>query len=153
MKHIYLRVLISFLFVTAAVVILPNCTPKTALPRKTLAVNTPVLYTVETVTAVQAYTLVQANKNNLDFVILDVRTQDEFANGHIPGSINIDFLSGNFEKEINVLDRNKIYLVYCRTGDRSKRAAEFMVKLYFRKVYNLSGGVNDWAKQGYPLIN
>jgi phage shock protein E len=85
-------------------------------------------------------------------VILDVRTPGEFAEGYIEGAQNIDFQSGNFENEIAALDKNVTYAVYCRSGNRSGQAAKIMHDAGFHEVYNLDGGVIDWANEGMLLV-
>jgi rhodanese-related sulfurtransferase len=85
-------------------------------------------------------------------VILDVRTPGEFAEGYIEGAQNIDFQSGNFENEIAALDKNVTYAVYCRSGNRSGQAAKIMHDAGFHDVYNLDGGVIDWASEGMLLV-
>lgn len=86
-------------------------------------------------------------------VTLDVRTPGEYMSGFIQGAKNIDFQSGNFENEIASLDKNAIYAVYCRSGNRSGQAVKVMHDAGFHNVYNLNGGVIDWAKAGLPLVN
>jgi phage shock protein E len=86
-------------------------------------------------------------------VTLDVRTPGEFAEGHIEGAQLIDFQSGNFENEISALDKNATYAVYCRSGNRSGQAVKVMHDAGFHNVYNLNGGVIDWANAGLPLVN
>jgi rhodanese-related sulfurtransferase len=86
-------------------------------------------------------------------VTLDVRTPGEFAEGHIEGAQLIDFQSGNFENEISSLDKNATYAVYCRSGNRSGQAVKVMHDAGFHNVYNLNGGVIDWANSGLPLVN
>jgi rhodanese-related sulfurtransferase len=86
-------------------------------------------------------------------VILDVRTPGEFAEGYIEGAQLINFQSGNFENEIASLDKDVTYAVYCRSGNRSGQAVKIMHDAGFHNVYNLEGGVIDWANQGMPLIN
>lgn len=86
-------------------------------------------------------------------VILDVRTPGEFAEGYIEGAQLIDFQSGNFENEIASLDKDVTYAVYCRSGNRSGQAVRLMHDAGFHTVYNLEGGVIDWANQGMPLVN
>ena len=85
-------------------------------------------------------------------VTLDVRTPNEFAEGYIEGARLIDFQSGNFENEIALLDKNAIYAVYCRSGNRSGQAVKVMHDAGFHNVYNLDGGVIDWANAGLPLV-
>ena len=86
-------------------------------------------------------------------VILDVRTPGEFAEGFIEGAQMIDFQSGNFETEIGTLDKDVTYAVYCRSGNRSGQAVKVMQDAGFLNLFNLEGGVIDWANQGMPLVN
>jgi rhodanese-related sulfurtransferase len=80
-------------------------------------------------------------KNNPDLVIVDVRTQAEFESGHIKRSVNIDVSRPNFKEDINRLNKNTRYVVYCRSGNRSRFAAQIMEVLGFREVYDLGGGI------------
>ena len=78
-------------------------------------------------------------------VVLDVRTEEEFESGYIPNAINIDIQMGNiFIDEINTLNKNKSYYVYCRSGARSAQAVQLMRDLGFNETYNLLGGILDW---------
>ena len=86
-------------------------------------------------------------------VILDVRTPGEFAEGYIEGARMIDFQGGSFETEIASLDKDVTYAVYCRSGNRSGQAVKIMQDAGFRNLFNLEGGVIDWANQGMPLVN
>jgi rhodanese-related sulfurtransferase len=86
-------------------------------------------------------------------ITLDVRTPGEFNEGHIDGALLIDFQSGNFENEIASLDKSKTYAVYCRSGNRSSEAVKVMSDAGFTNLYNLNGGVIDWANAGLPLVN
>ncbi len=86
-------------------------------------------------------------------ITLDVRTPGEFAEGHLKGARLIDFQSGNFENEISILDKNATYAVYCRSGNRSGQAVKVMRDAGFTKVFNMNGGVIDWANAGLPLVN
>lgn len=90
----------------------------------------------------------RADKNN---VVLDVRTPEEFSEGHIPGAINIDFNGDDFDDKIAKLDKNKTYLVHCAVGGRSARACTKLGKLDFKNVYNLQGGMGAWEKAGKPV--
>ena len=88
----------------------------------------------------------------LGIITLDVRTPGEFNEGHIDGAQLINFQSGNFENEISSLDKNQTYAVYCRSGNRSGQAVKVMSEAGFSKLYNLDGGVIDWASAGLPLV-
>ena len=85
-------------------------------------------------------------------VRLDVRTAEEFAEGHIAKTLNIDVLKNDFEsKAVAMLPKNHIIAVNCRSGKRSKNAARILVKNGF-KVIELDGGYNDWVKNRMPVI-
>jgi len=78
-------------------------------------------------------------------VILDVRTEDEFNDGYIENALNIDINKGQgFIYEIEELDKNKNYYVYCRSGARSAKACQVMNELGINNAYNLLGGILDW---------
>jgi rhodanese-related sulfurtransferase len=85
-------------------------------------------------------------------ITLDVRTPGEFNDGHIEGALLIDFQSGNFENEIESLDKNQTYAVYCRSGSRSGQAVKVMREAGFNDIYNLDGGVIDWTNSELPLV-
>lgn len=82
-------------------------------------------------------------KNNKDAVLLDVRTKAEFNAGKIPGAINIDLMSADFEEQVAALAKDKMYLVYCRSGNRSAHACDVMASKGFKSA-NLSGGIMSW---------
>ena len=79
-----------------------------------------------------------------DTVVLDVRTPGEIEEGEIPGYQMINFMSPEFANEIDQLDRDKTYLVYCRSGGRSANACNAMSTLGFSSLFNLLGGINAW---------
>ena len=76
--------------------------------------------------------------NSTNLIMLDVRTAEEYSTGNIPNSINIDVLSPDFKSKIELLDKNKEYLVYCRSGNRSAIASSIMATNGFIKIYNLN---------------
>ena len=76
--------------------------------------------------------------------LVDVRTAAEYADGHIPNAVNIDVYSADFAEKIAKLDKERTVAIYCRSGRRSKSAAEQAVKLGF-KVVELDGGVLSWS--------
>ena len=78
-----------------------------------------------------------------DYIILDVRTQEEFDQAHIPGAILIPNDQINDEAEHVLTDKNQLILVYCRSGRRSKMAAEELVKLGYTNIKEF-GGIIDW---------
>ncbi len=107
---------------------------------------------IKDVDVLTAKKIIDENKNNNDFVILDVRTPEEFNSGRIENSENINFYSSDFKEQLSKLDKNKVYLVYCRSGSRSAKAVKIMEELGFKKVYNVEGGIISWKKNNLPLI-
>lgn len=84
-------------------------------------------------------------------VRLDVRTAEEYADGHIANTINIDVLKDDFEEKAKAtLQKDKVIAVNCRSGKRSKNAARILVKNGF-KVIELDAGYNDWLAKGMPV--
>jgi rhodanese-related sulfurtransferase len=78
-------------------------------------------------------------------LILDVRTPEEVEEGYIPGSIHIDIYRGQeFLDEVEKLDPNKNFYVYCRSGNRSGQACAILNSLGIENAYNLEGGFNEW---------
>lgn len=75
--------------------------------------------------------------------IIDARTPEEFQQGHIPGAQNIDVKSNEFDTQISKLDKSRLVAVYCRSGRRSKMAAERLVSAGFN-VVELDGGILSW---------
>ena len=82
----------------------------------------------------KAIKLVNSSTN---LVILDVRTREEYLSGNIPNAINIDVLSQDFKSKIDMLDKNKEYLIYCRSGNRSSIASSIMSTNGFINIYSL----------------
>jgi len=78
--------------------------------------------------------------------ILDVRTPEEVQQGYIDGAYKFDVLAPGFEDSIKGLDKEKTYVVYCRSGGRSVKASNIMLKLGFKDVVNMEGGYTAWTK-------
>lgn len=94
--------------------------------------------------------LIENSESDSSLEIIDVRTKKEYASGKIKGSINMDVRSPSFKDDVNRLDKSRKYLVYCRTGVRSKKAQQIMKNLGFLDVNNLEGGIIQWVKEGFP---
>jgi rhodanese-related sulfurtransferase len=88
------------------------------------------------------------NKKN---PVLDVRTEKEFAAGHIPGAINLDFNSPQFESKVAALNKERLYLVHCAAGVRSAKACQTMSRLGFTNLVDLAPGFRAWEKAGKPV--
>ena len=100
----------------------------------------------------EAFELIQSNQGNPDFVIIDIRTPEEFNEGHIENAVNIDFYSETFREDLDKLDKSKTYFIYCRSGNRSGRAMPVMKELGFQEVYNLSAGIKEWIAEGLTVV-
>lgn len=83
--------------------------------------------------------------------LLDVRTADEFGIDHLANATNLDIYSEKFDSEINKLDKQKTYYVYCQRGGRSANAGKKLRKSGFKNVYELDGGIASWTKDGKPV--
>ena len=89
---------------------------------------------------------VEQLENDDNAVILDVRTDEEVADGIIPNAIQLDIYKGQeFIDALEDLDKTKSYYVYCRSGNRSGQACQIMEEMGFKKAYNLEGGMLQWT--------
>lgn len=104
------------------------------------------------VTPAEAKTLIQDHLNDANFVILDVRNPDEFAAGHIAGALNVCFLCSSFSDDLAALDKSKTYFFYCASGNRSGKATTQMNQKGFEHLYDLTGGINQWKANGFPVV-
>ncbi len=105
---------------------------------------------IKNISPQEAHVLIEKNKKNPDFVILDVRTPEEFSEGHIENAVNLDFYSDNFKEDLGKLDKNKTYLTHCRSGSRSAKTLNLMKELGFKEAYNITGGIVQWENEGLP---
>ena len=90
-------------------------------------------------------------KSDPNAVLLDVRTREEYKSGTIAKSVNIDFYADDFAKQIAKLDKDKTYLVYCRSGKRSNKTAGMMIEQGFKNVFDLDGGIISWKAAELPV--
>ena len=102
------------------------------------------------VTVAQAKNIVDTTGINPDFIVLDIRTPTEYANGHIINAINIDYYGATFSAQLDALDHNKMYLLHCASGGRSTPTFASMQVKHFREVYHMNNGFNAWFSAGYP---
>ncbi|MBT4135357.1 rhodanese-like domain-containing protein [archaeon] len=98
-----------------------------------------------------AEALIKDNENSKDFIILDVRTSEEYEEGHLKGAIKLDMGSSDFDEVLGKLDKNFKYLIYCRTDARSSEVLELMNKQGFVNVYNMNGGILEWIEKGLEI--
>jgi len=107
----------------------------------------------DSATVVSVETFEKMSKKKKKTVILDVRTPEEVAEGHLAGAKNINVQDDLFQVSIDQLDKNKTYLLYCRSGKRTAVAGAKMKAAGFKKVYMLDGGITAWKEKGKPLTN
>jgi len=77
-------------------------------------------------------------------IVLDVRTPEEYKDGHIPGAINLDIRQADTFNKLDKLNRNAKYIVYCRTNHRSGMAVDHMMQSGFKNVYQMMDGFPGW---------
>ena len=114
--------------------------------------TSPTSQILEDIGVQEAFELIQSNQGNPDFLIIDIRTPEEYNEGHIQNALNIDFYAETFSEDLDKLDKSKTYFIYCRSGNRSGRAMTIMKDLGFREVYNLSAGITEWIAEGLPVV-
>lgn len=86
--------------------------------------------------------------DNVPHVLLDVRTSEEFNNGHIHGAVNIPV--DTLASRLSEVPADQTIVVYCRSGNRSAQAAQILEQAGYTRIYDM-GGLNDWTAQGFPV--
>jgi len=86
-------------------------------------------------------------------IILDVRTSEEFAEGHLEGALNIDIYDESFDEQLKMLEKDQPVFVYCKAGTRSEEASRHLRRLGFNQIYDLKGGIMAWENNNLPLKN
>lgn len=102
---------------------------------------------VEKVDAAEAVEIIEAGEHT----VIDVRTPAEYAAGHVDGSENIDVSAGSFEQQVEQLDKDEEYVVYCQSGNRSAQAADKMAELGFTEIVD-GGGIVDLQSAGADVV-
>ena len=91
-------------------------------------------------------------EKSMNQTIVDVRTPAEYSSGHIEGAINIDFFSDDFLEQIGQLDKSETLFVYCKSGNRSSKAAQKILGLGFKEVVDLQGGIKNWSESNQKIV-
>jgi len=118
------------------------------LPSQSAQDNTRII----AVSAKEAADLIEKHKGDNDFAILDIRTPGEFQSGHLAKSFLIDFYSKSFADQLSRLDKEKTYLIYCRSGNRSTKSLEIFKNLKFQNVYHMAYGIRAWKSEGFSVV-
>jgi rhodanese-related sulfurtransferase len=87
-----------------------------------------------------------------EIILIDVRTPQEFEQGHLENSVNINIADRSFKEEVGKLDRSEPVYVYCKVGGRSAKAASILREMGFEEVYDLEGGIRNWEKSGMKVV-
>ena len=107
----------------------------------------------ETITPKDAFKMIEEHKDGSNLVILDVRPYNEFEVEHVPGAINLDYDGHEFKHKVEDIDKEKNYLIYCRSGVRGEYFMGIMKELGFPHVYNILGGFMGWKVSKLPLTS
>ena len=87
-----------------------------------------------------------------DYILVDVRTAEEYESGHIRDAVNFDFYSESFQNDILTLDKSLSIVLYCRTQNRSTKTANYLKENGYKEITILEGGITSWVKNGNDLV-
>ena len=87
----------------------------------------------------------------IEYILLDVRTPDEFSSGFIKKAKNLDFYSETFQNDLISIDKSLPVVLYCRTNNRSTKTANILKQNGFKEISVLEGGITDWVKNGNDI--
>lgn len=90
-----------------------------------------------------------ASRDQADYQLIDVREDDEYAEAHLPGAINIPL--SEFMARVDEIDEDRPALLVCNTGVRSSQAAMYLASLGYEQLYNLEDGAKGWLRAGLPV--
>lgn len=139
----------SILFLSLFVFIFIGCTNSQVTETNTTTSET-ISQTIKTdLTAGEFETNLKSNPNA---PLIDVRTAEEYSEGHLQNAINIDWNGNSFATQISALDKTKPVYVYCLSGKRSGAAANKMRADGFTEVYELAGGIKQWQAENRPVV-
>jgi len=130
--------------------VLSTCTPKYFATRRLIIFadieeeETP---GIEYISAEEVYEIINSNE---DYMILDVRTLDEFNQGHLEDAVHIPI--SELEDRLDELPQDRPMIVYCKAGTRSSTAANILIDNGFNMVFDMGGGILDWIDKGYPVV-
>lgn len=94
----------------------------------------------------------EKNMTQPDVQLVDVRTPEEFSEGHIENAVNIDFMADDFDAKVASLDKEKPVMVYCKSGGRSAKASARLKELGFKNISDLEGGITNWTNEDKPVV-
>ncbi|PKP13268.1 MAG: rhodanese-like domain-containing protein [Bacteroidetes bacterium HGW-Bacteroidetes-3] len=102
--------------------------------------------------AITVITPTEFKAKSVNQTIIDIRTPQEFSEGHIEGAININYFDNNFLDQIAKYDKNQPLFIYCRSGNRTTPASKKVADFGFTKIYDLEGGILYWMKNNNETV-
>ena len=87
-----------------------------------------------------------------DYILVDVRTGEEYESGHIQDAVNFNFYSESFQNDILSLDKSASIVLYCRTQNRSTKTANYLKENGYKQITVIVGGITSWVKNGNDLV-
>ena len=90
--------------------------------------------------------------HDTDYILVDVRTAEEYESGHIQDAVNFDFYSKSFQNDILSLEKSASIVLYCRTQNRSTKTANYLKENGYKEITVLEGGITSWVKSGNDLV-
>ncbi|MDP3312066.1 rhodanese-like domain-containing protein [Lutibacter sp.] len=102
-------------------------------------------------TAVKVLTPMEFKEKSLNQLIIDIRTPQEFNQGHIQGAININYFDSTFLDQVSKYEKSTTLYLYCRSGNRTSSASSQITALGFKKVYDLQGGIVNWERNNLEV--
>jgi rhodanese-related sulfurtransferase len=142
----YLMSIRKLIVAMLAILILAGCSTPTAAPAAAEQAQSIDVASLPRDVDVQT---AAALREQPDVMILDVREQDEWDAGRIPGAVFMPM--GEVQNRLSEIPTDKTVIVQCRSGNRSSQVTDFLVKQGFTNVHNMSGGINAWQSAGLPV--
>ena len=134
----------QFLVVFLVVLVLTGCGNQAPAPAADVALSDALSLPVDLDVAT-----VEQVRNRDDVVLIDVREDSEYAEGHIPGAVLIPL--GQIPDRLDEIPQDKTVIAVCRSGNRSGQATNFLQQQGFTNVHNMQGGMNAWSQAGYEI--
>ncbi|AEG19364.1 rhodanese-like domain-containing protein [Methanobacterium paludis] len=103
------------------------------------------------ITPLDAIKLIENSSNDHEFILIDLRTPKEFSKGHVEGAENLDYYADDFKKQLDEMDKDKKYIIYCGSGVRGTKTSKIMMDMGFMEVYNILGGFAGWKITKLPV--
>ena len=139
--------LLIFLCVCASLLPVSKAADNVIVPQ--ISAQAPVAVAKRNLNAGQAFKLINEKP---EITILDVRTPEEYAAGHVQKALNINYNGQTFQKDAARLDARKTYLIYCASGNRSSKARIILTQIGITNLYHLDGGIKAWQEASLPIV-